>query len=144
MTVYLLDVSVVIALMDRTHIGHEVASNWFAGPASDGWATCPVVENSVVRITTQPTYPNTQASPSIVAAALAQLCRLRGHEFWPDSVSLLKSTVFDLRLLTSARNVTDTYLLGLAASRGSKLATFDHRLTSAAVENGKDHVELLF
>jgi toxin-antitoxin system PIN domain toxin len=142
-TAYLLDVSVVIALMDRTHIGHETANGWFAANSRGGWATCPIVENGVVRIMSQTSYPNAQASPSIVAAALVQLCRLPGHEFWPDGISLLRSSVFDPKLLTSPRHVTDTYLLGLAASRGGKLATFDQRLNRAAVKHGTDHVEVL-
>lgn len=143
MTAYLLDVSVVIALMDRTHIGHEAANHWFATTAPAGWATCPIVENGVVRIMSQPSYPNAQASPAVVAAALAQLCRLPGHEFWPDSLSIVRSAVFDLNLLTSPHHVTDIYLLGLAASRGGKLATFDRRLNTAAVRNGPDHFELV-
>ena len=143
MTAYLLDVSVVIALMDRAHIGHDTANRWFAANSRGGWATCPIVENGVVRIMSQTSYPNAQASPSIVAAALAQLCRLPGHEFWPDGISLLRSPVFDLNLLTSPRHVTDAYLLGLAASRGGKLATFDQRLNTAAVKHGAGHVEVL-
>lgn len=140
---YLLDVSVVIALIDRTHIGHEAASHWFAANSPGGWATCPMVENGVVRIMIQPSYPNAQASPAIVAAALQRLCRLPGHEFWPDSLSLVQSTVFNPNLMTSANHVTGTYLLGLAVSRSGKLATFDRRLSTAAVDNGASHVELI-
>lgn len=138
---YLLDVSVVIALIDRTHVAHEAVNRWFADASPVGWATCPIVENGVIRIVSQPSYPNVQASPSIVAAAVRKLCDLRGHEFWPDSLSLIRSAVFDSQRLVSAQHITDTYLLGLAASRGGKLATLDRRINTGAVKDGPKHIE---
>jgi predicted nucleic acid-binding protein len=58
------------------------------------------------------------------------------HEFWPDSVRLLdRRHVEGVRLLDSAQ-VTDSYLLALAASRGGELATFDRQLVRDAVVNG--------
>ncbi len=143
MTAYLLDVSTTIALIDRMHVGHEPANRWFAEKSSGGWATCPIVENGVVRIMSQPSYPNVQESPAIVAAVLRQLCRLPAHEFWPDNLSLVTSDLIDLHLLTSAPRVTDTYLLALAASRNGKLATLDRRLQTAPVRNGAAHLELI-
>ncbi|SMH50225.1 TA system VapC family ribonuclease toxin [Mesorhizobium australicum] len=140
---YLLDVSVVIALIDRTHIGHDAANLWFADARPRGWATCPIVENGVVRIMSQSSYPNAQASPAVVAAALQQLCRLPAHEFWPDGLSLTSSTLFDLQALSSAHHVTDMYLLGLAAAHDGKLATFDRRLRTEAVQNGPQHIEII-
>jgi toxin-antitoxin system PIN domain toxin len=140
---YLLDVSLVIALLDRMHVAHDAANDWFSANASAGWATCPIVENGAVRIMCQPSYPNVQESPALVAAALRRLCQLRGHEFWLDSLSLVSSTEFDLSRLPSARHVTDTYLLGLAVSRQGKLATLDKRLVAMAVRNGASHLEFV-
>ena len=140
---YLLDVSVVIALLDRMHVSHELVSTWFAARSREGWATCPIVENGVLRIMCQPSYPNVQDSPGLVAAALRQLSLLYGHEFWPDDLSLLTSGHFELSRLPSSRHVTDTYLLGLAASRAGKLATLDRRLSPAAVTSGEHHIELI-
>lgn len=140
---YLLDVGLVIALLDRMHVAHNAANDWFSAKASAGWATCPIVENGVVRIMCQPTYPNVQESPALVAAALRRLCQLRGHEFWPDSLSFVSSPEFELSRLPSARHVTDTYLLGLAASRGGMLATLDKRIVASAVTNGARHLELV-
>jgi toxin-antitoxin system PIN domain toxin len=141
--VYLLDVSTIIALIARTHVGHATSNQWFASNAGGGWATCPIVENGVIRIMSQPAYPNAQASPTIVTAALRQLCRLPGHEFWPDSLSLLDSAFVDVNLLPSARHITDAYLLALAASHSGKLATIDRKLSTMAVRNGAQHLELI-
>jgi predicted nucleic acid-binding protein len=46
------------------------------------------------------------------------------------------------RLLSSAQ-VTDSYLLALAAARGGKLATFDRQLVTDAVVNGAQSLHLI-
>jgi predicted nucleic acid-binding protein len=59
-----------------------------------------------------------------------------GHEFWSDYVSLLdRKYVQGERLLDSAQ-VTDSYLLALAAAHGGILATFDRQLVPDAVIHG--------
>jgi predicted nucleic acid-binding protein len=96
-----------------------------------------MTENGVIRIVGHPKYPNSPGSPAIVAAIVSKLRALRGHCFWHDDLSLVGSDKIDpARVLTSAQ-VTDTYLLALAQSRGGQLATFDRKLSVAAVGNGK-------
>jgi predicted nucleic acid-binding protein len=68
---------------------------------------------------------------------LRKLCNLPGHEFWPDDLSFLNASVVDLSKILTSQQVTDSYLLALAASRGGQLATFDHRLSPKAVLDGK-------
>ncbi len=60
MSVALLDVNVLIALLDRRHIHHEPTHGWFASAQADGWATCPLSQNAVLRILGQPRYPIVQ------------------------------------------------------------------------------------
>lgn len=48
------------------------------------------------------------------------------HEFWPD-VAPYDASV--LRGVTGHRQVTDAYLASLAATRQSRLATFDRGLS---------------
>lgn len=68
---------------------------------------------------------------------------LDGHVFWPDEISLFNSADVDpARILTSAQ-VTDTYLLALAKSKGGMLATFDRRLSAAAIRNGKSALHII-
>ena len=38
----LLDVNVLIALFDETHVHHEAAHDWFADNRAAGWATCAI------------------------------------------------------------------------------------------------------
>jgi len=138
-TRHLLDVNVVIALIDPLHVHHDRAHAWFAARDADSWHTCPIVQNGVVRVVGNPKYSNTQPAP-VVLTSLASLTARDDHVFLADSVSLLDGSVHTERLLTSSQ-VTDTYLLHLAASSGARLATFDPRLVTAAVPSG---AEVLF
>ena len=53
---YLLDVNVLIALIDRYHIYHDLAHTWLAKNGPDGWATCAITENGLVRIVSNKNY----------------------------------------------------------------------------------------
>jgi len=131
-TRYLFDVNVLVALFDPAHAHHEPAHEWFARVGAAAWATCPITENGFVRVVSHVRYPTVEAGP---AEALAHLRALTeghpGHEFWPDSVSLADDTLFDATLLATGGAVTDAYLMGLAASRGGRLATFDRGMLPA-------------
>ncbi|MDY7522740.1 TA system VapC family ribonuclease toxin [Sphingomonas sp. 10B4] len=140
---YLLDVNVLIALIDRRHVNHDVAHRWFSETGHAAWATCPLTENGVLRIVGHPRYANTPGSPAAVVPVLASLCALPGHVFWPDAISLLdEQHVTGAKLFTSAQ-LTDTYLLALAASRHGKLATLDSRVAVQAVPGGKASLHVI-
>lgn len=81
---FLLDVNVLIALIDPEHIDHDTAHAWFAALSGDGWATCPIVENGVVRIVSHPSYPMEPGpgAPAKIAGILKRLRELPGHVFW--------------------------------------------------------------
>lgn len=133
---FLLDVNVLIALIDSTHVQHDRAHEWFGKLGKRAWATCPVTENGVIRIVGSNRYPNSPGTPAAVVEILTLLRSVGGHEFWADDISLLDGKrVNPSRLLDSAQ-VTDTYLLALAASHRGQLATFDRHLVAAAVIEG--------
>ena len=134
MTRHLLDVNTVIALIDPPHVHHDRAHRWFAARGGSAWHTSPTVQNGVVRVVSNPKYPNTQPAP-VILASLASLAAREDHEFLADSVSLLDASVHTERLLASSQ-VTDTYLLHLAASNDAMLATFDTRIVTSAVPSG--------
>jgi toxin-antitoxin system PIN domain toxin len=135
-TRYLLDVNVLIALIDPSHIWHDAAHLWFATTGQAAWATCPITENGVVRIVGHSRYPNSPGSPAAIAHVVSELCRLAGHEFWPDDISLFDGRRFDVARLLASGLVTDSYLLALAIAHGGMLATFDRRLVTNAVAGG--------
>ncbi len=140
---YLLDVNVLIALIDPTHVAHEDAHAWFASTAQDSWATCPITENGVLRILGNPKYPNSPGSPAVVAAIIRKLRDLPGHAFWIEDLSLVGSDAVDPTRVLTAAQVTDTYLLALAKHHGGQLATFDRRLSVEAVKDGKAALHLI-
>jgi toxin-antitoxin system PIN domain toxin len=134
---YLLDVNVVIALIDPTHVGHNAAHNWFDSTGSESWATCPITENGVMRIIGHPKYPNSVGSPAAAAPIVSRLRAMRGHLFWNDDLSLVGSDLVDAGQIATPGQVTDTYLLALAVANHGQLATFDRRLATKAVRGGR-------
>ena len=143
MTRYLLDVNVLIALIDPAHVQHDQVHEWFGRVGYKAFATCPITENGLLRIVGHPKYPNSPGPPSTVAAALAAIRGLPGHSFWPDSISLVESSLVDPDLLSSHSRVTDSYLLALAKENEGKLATMDQKLASEAVTDGKPTLTLI-
>lgn len=128
----LLDVNVLVALLDAGHLHHAAATNWLAAHAKPGWASCPLTQNGCLRILSLGSYPNAQPT-ALVAQRLARAVAGASHVFWPDSVNLLEPGVLRWDRVLSSRQVTDAYLLALAATHGGRLVTFDRGISTEAV-----------
>jgi toxin-antitoxin system PIN domain toxin len=138
---YLLDVNLLIALCEPRHSHHEAAHRWFERRPK--WATCPITENGFIRITGRPLFANLESSAARQVELLRTFCSLSTHSFWPDSLSLLDTRIWqDSRTLISSQ-VTDLYLLALAVKNGGKLASFDRSIPVHSVRSGKDALHLL-
>ncbi len=119
----LLDVNILIALLDDAHVFSRRANEWLDA-APRRIATCPIVENGVIRIMSAPSYSATyRATPEQIAQGLRSLAEALDHEFWPDDVSMLDETLVDFSRLHGHRQVTDAYLLALAVRRGGAIAS---------------------
>jgi hypothetical protein len=140
---FLLDVNVLIALVDPTHVQHDRAHEWFARKGKRAWATCPLVENGVLRILGSSRYPNSPGTPAAVAEMVSILLGLEGHAFWPDDVTLLDAKRVDTTRLLDSAQITDSYLLALARAHGGQLATFDRHLVTDAVVGGAKALHLV-
>jgi toxin-antitoxin system PIN domain toxin len=140
---FLLDVNVLIALIDPTHVGHDAAHRWFRTTGAASWATCPLTENGVIRIVGHPKYPNTVGSPAAVAPIVVGLRALPGHIFWNDDLSLVGCDLVDVEQMTTPGQVTDTYLLALAVANRGQLATFERRLSTKAVRRGRAALHII-
>jgi toxin-antitoxin system PIN domain toxin len=123
----LLDINVIIALLDRGHVMHAAARRWMEREIDHGWATCPITENGVVRILSQPAYPN-HRPVAVVANRLAEACSHPSHAFWPDPISLLDPGLIRWERLLGPRQITDSYLLALAVQHGGRFVSFDQRI----------------
>ena len=143
MSVFLLDVNVLIALLDPDHVHHDPAHRWFAETGKGGWATCPITEAAVPRILGNPRYPNARGTPASIIPYLRDLCAHPAHVFWPDDISILDENRIDATRLLDFGQITDAYLLALAVAHEGKLATFDRRLSTDAVRDGKAHLTVI-
>lgn len=143
MTVYLLDVNMLIALVDPAHVQHEHAHDWFARVGRESFATCPITENGLLRIVAHPKYPNSPGSPAAAMTALAAIRELKGHSFWADDISLAERQHVDPSRLSSHTQVTDSYLLALAHAHGGRLASMDRKLVVSPVIGGGDALALI-
>jgi len=139
--VFLLDVNVLLALFDRKHVHHEPAHAWFGNAGRKGWATCPITENGIIRISSGVGYPGGPGNVPQTADWLRRFCNESGHQFWPDSTSILEW--LSPETVISSKQITDLYLLGLAAANGGKLATFDRTVPTKAIKGGAKALELL-
>ena len=128
----LLDVNVLVALFDPTHVHHDAAHEWFAENRSRGWATCPFTEQAFVRVLAHVREGYPAERPAILAGHLRTFCSAADHLFWTEDVSLLDTSRFDLSA-ASSRHLSDIYLLGVAHANGGLLATFDRTIPVTAV-----------
>ena len=134
----LLDVNVIIALLDPDHAFHERAHAWWAANLKRGWASCPLTENGVVRIMSNPNYSaKMQFSPMDLIERLQKFAAQSNHEFWPDKISLRDGKIFTAEKIHSSRQLTDLYLLALAVENHGRLVTFDRGIPLSAVPQAK-------
>ena len=130
----LLDINVLIALLDPDHVFHDRAHGWWKGHAKNGWASCPLTENGVVRIMSNPAYSKaTRFRPGELIEHLDLFASRSNHEFWPDDLSLRDETAFVRDRLYGSGSITDIYLLALAVKHHGSLATFDRAIPVSAV-----------
>lgn len=136
----LLDVNVLIALLDADHMLHARATQWFAGQAREGWASCPITQNGCVRILSHPRYSNPLPVAAVVER-LGEACATPMHEFWPDDISLLDAGIVDPARIHGPRQLTDVYLFALAIRHRGQFVTFDTAVPRDAVK-GADNAYL--
>lgn len=140
----LLDINVLIALLDDAHVHNAAALTLFQQPGLK-IATCPLVENGVLRVLNLPGY--SQYGPAgfePVRAKLALACADVDHAFWPDDISLRIDGLVNWSRVFGHGQITDLYLLALAVAHQGALATFDHRIAlNAVVGAEKSHLLLL-
>ncbi len=108
-------------------------------------ASCPLVENGVIRIMSSPSYSRRGVPPlQQVRAKLREACGLLDHAFWPDDISLRDDDRFDFNRVQGHNQITDLYLLGLAVKHGGCLVTFDQAIALSSVHGAtRQHLKLL-
>ena len=142
--VWLLDANLLIALTQAAHIHHAEAHAWFSAQAKRRWASCTLTQLAFIRLTSNPKVVGDEISPAQAMQALAAMTAQSGHEYWSDAPEPLQMATLQSAALVGHRQVTDAYLLGLAAHHDQRLATLDRGLFSYAAAVGlASHLELV-
>jgi len=134
----LLDVNVLLALLDANHIHHREALAWWDAHQGEGWASCPLTQNGVLRIMSSQSYLNRRPAAE-VAERLALVTAHAGHQFWADGPSLLEPGIVKWAHVIGARQITDVYLLALAVRKGGRFVTLDKGISLHAIPDAKSH-----
>jgi predicted nucleic acid-binding protein len=140
---FLPDVNALLALLDPMHVHHEAAHHWYGGQSPLRIVLCSHVENGVIRVASQPKYPNCLGTGARVREALRDFAREVKADSCSKEVSLLDDGVLLKPELLTPSRVSDLYLLALAAANGIRLATFDQRIPSHAVAGGDEALEVI-
>lgn len=133
---YLLDVCTLVALCDSNHEQNVTAERWFSSAHTEGWYTCPITENGLVRILGNPNYPKGPGSPELALQTLGSFRELPTHRFCPDNISFYDVNFFASIKGIGSNSLTDIYLLALAISIDCKFATLDKRIDPSILNEG--------
>ena len=142
--VALLDVNFLVALFDGIHVHHEAAHDWFARNRKQGWTTCPITENGLIRVLSSPSYPGRRTTVCDAIERLQGFRESGNHVFWPDNLSLCDAALIHSIHIRGHGQLTDIYLLALAVKNSGRLATFDRSIALTSVAGATaDHIELM-
>ena len=137
---FLLDANVLIALAWPVHEFHDRVGRWFARHSRAGWATCPFTEAAFVRVVSNPAFSVNALTPRNALLVLESNVNLPHHHFWPDSIPVMDA-LKNVERFTGHRQITDAYLVGLAANHRGKLATFDKGIGAWGIEAAVEVIE---
>ena len=125
-------------MLDDAHT-HSARANAFIEKRSIKIATCPLVENGVIRVLNLPGYGMRGAiGIDQIRTQLKRATTLLDHEFWPDDVSVLDDIRLHFSKVFGDNQITDVYLLTLAVAHRGALVTFDQHITLTAVKGATD------
>ncbi len=136
--IWLFDVNTLIAIADSSHVFHEAIHRWLAVCAERTWATCPITENGMVRVLSQPAYRGGARTPTEAIVSLRAMTEARQwkHTFWADDFSICDARLILAERIAGAKQLTDVYLAALARKKGGRLVTFDTAVAWQAIRGG--------
>lgn len=139
---FLLDVNALIALLWTRHEHHAATQAWFAESSSVGWATCSLTQLGFVRITSNPAFSAEAVRPAQALAILKANLEHPSHEAWEDRWGAAHLIEPFTDRLVGHRQISDAYLLGLAAKYEGRLATLDGGIEALA-KGGRPFTDLV-
>jgi hypothetical protein len=136
----LLDVNVLLALAWPNHQFHNTVLERLDRRPSPTWATCLLTQLGFVRLSSNPAIVDVRQSPAQAIDLLQRLTSDEHHVYF-GVLPTLDSIEDTFKRLLGHQQVTDAYLVAVAAANKAILLTLDQRLVSTVV--GGDHVEAL-
>lgn len=130
MSVALLDVNVLMAMSWTDHVHNRAARRWFLRNRARGWATCPMTQAALVRLSVQPPITGARVSVAQAIETLEDHCRDPYHRFFPQTPGLNEILPEIRQRIAGHQQITDAILLDLAIRNGGSLATLDRRIQS--------------
>lgn len=140
---FLPDVNLLLALLDPLHVHHDAAHRWYRRNMPFQMLLAPHVENGVIRVASQPKYPNCLGTSRKVREILQEFVSRTKAEACGQEVSLLDDRVLLKPDSLTPPRVSDLYLLALAAANEARFATFDHRIPAEAIKGGPEALEVI-
>jgi uncharacterized protein len=132
--IHLLDINVMIAAAWPAHIAHARTVRWFASRQSAGVlaiATSPLTELGFLRLSLVLKGYAPDLAQAQEALRLLTHSPRRRHDFWPDKLPARDLPAW----VQGPQQITDGYLVALAAKNSGRLVTLDTGIpANAAVE----------
>lgn len=128
----LLDANVLVALAWPNHQFHATATNRLDA-SGERWATCALTHLAFIRLSANPRVVGQIVSPSKAASLLAAMLSDSKHFFIETMTSPAEPPhLRNLDRILGAKQLTELYLLRVAANASARFLTFDNKLGEVA------------
>jgi len=137
---HLLDVNVLLALTQPSHLHHKLVMKWFGTPGLD-WGLCAFSEAGFLRGSVNPKVGNLTIEDA--TDILEVLLQRPGFRFWPITSGWSSIVAPFIENVFGHQQITDAYLLGIAIQEDGVLVTLDKAIRSLAGPRYVRHVLVL-
>ena len=127
----LLDVNALMALAWPNHQHHRAVVARLDRPPAPEWATCALTQLGFVRLSSNPAVTGVRRTPAQALGLLGELVADPQHRYLTRLPALPEATRHFQHLL-GHQQVTDAYLLAVAALHKAVFLTLDRRLALPA------------
>lgn len=136
----LLDTNALVALAWPNHQFHGLVVTRLERQPVAPWATCALTQLGFVRLSSNPSVVGRRKTPAESLAMLTALTQDGQHRYLQLLPSLPSVRDYFHRLV-GHNQVTDAYLLALAATNGAVLLTLDRRMVPP--DSARECIEVL-
>jgi uncharacterized protein len=143
LTRYLLDVNILLGIAWESQQAHATVFPWFKQTGQYCFATCAITQSGFVRISASGRFSKNPVPVKAALELLNSLTEKPGHILWSMDLGLREATGAFVDKLFGPLQLTDAYLLGLAAAMQGVLVTRDHAIPQLAGKPLAQHILLL-